>query len=558
MLTCGLKLTHDGGIALVEDSRLIVSIELEKVGNNRRYQYVDRWETVEALLATEGVRPSDVDRFVVDGWAPAPDLDKVALRLDHKGARTVIDVAPYQEEPGADPLRRFTFTGIPFGGGEYSSYHHSAQHTAGAYCTSPFAQNGAPALVLVWDGGMPPMLYKVGPAPREVGPAPLSVTSLGSLMPLYGFVFAQFCAHFPVFNVHQTQRDPLAMHASPGNLEVAGKAMAYAALGRDEPAMYPVMRDALAALPFSVESGFQLAAQLDTTRERFWPGSTDADLIATFQGYLGHALLTALRDRLAEAGIREPNLCLAGGCALNIKWNSKLRSSGLFRDIWVPPFPNDSGAALGTAACELISRGGTRLDWTLFSGPDLVASDAGAGWRSDRCDIPELARVLHEDGKPVVVLSGRAELGPRALGHRSILAPATDPAMKDLLNKVKDREPYRPVAPICLEERAPEIFDPGTPDRYMLFDHMVRADWLDRIPAVVHLDGTARLQTVAADDQPQLHRILTEYAKLSGIPVLCNTSANHKGSGFFPDVSSAAEWGRLDAIWSDGVLYRRD
>jgi carbamoyltransferase len=108
---------------------------------------------------------------------------------------------------------------------------------------------------------------------------------------------------------------------------------------------------------------------------------------------------------------------------------------------------------------------------------------------------------------------------------------------------------------MCLEERAPEIFDPGTPDPYMLFDHRVRESWVDRIPAVLHLDGTARLQTVAPGSLA--YEIVTAYEKRTGIPVLCNTSANYPGKGFFPDVASACKWGGTPFVWSEGVLYRR-
>lgn len=152
------------------------------------------------------------------------------------------------------------------------------------------------------------------------------------------------------------------------------------------------------------------------------------------------------------------------------------------------------------------------------------------------------------------MLSGRAELGPRALGNRSILAPATDPDMKDRLNQMKGRESYRPIAPICLESSAPEIFDPGTPDPYMLFEHKVRGDWARRIPAIIHLDGTARLQTIEHGGC-QAARILSEYELLSGIPVLCNTSANFNGCGFFPDVASAAKWGKTKYIWANGTMF---
>jgi carbamoyltransferase len=128
---------------------------------------------------------------------------------------------------------------------------------------------------------------------------------------------------------------------------------------------------------------------------------------------------------------------------------------------------------------------------------------------------------------------------------------------KELLNVIKDRESYRPVAPICLEEDAPDIFQPGTRDPFMLFDHQIKAAWKDRVPAVIHLDNTARLQTVSESDNPVVYRLLQEFKTLTGIPLLCNTSANFKGKGFFPDVSSAMKWDRVNYIWCDKVLYKR-
>ncbi len=271
---------------------------------------------------------------------------------------------------------------------------------------------------------------------------------------------------------------------------------------------------------------------------------------------LADALARVLHERFRG---RQPNLCLSGGCALNIKWNGMLRDSGMFAELWVPPFPNDSGAAIGAACCEMVRAGGARaLDWNVYSGPALNSAELPAGWAERACDERQLAELLHRENEPVVVLHGRAELGPRALGNRSILAPATSPAMKDRLNDIKGRAAYRPVAPICLETRASEVFAPGGSDRYMVFEHRMRPGWAERVPAVVHLDGTARLQTIdPAAAGTASGRILREYERLSGIPVLCNTSANLGGHGFFADVATAARWGRTRYVWSDGTLYER-
>jgi carbamoyltransferase len=157
----------------------------------------------------------------------------------------------------------------------------------------------------------------------------------------------------------------------------------------------------------------------------------------------------------------------------------------------------------------------------------------------------------------VVFLNAAAELGPRALGNRSIFAPAVRAEMKSILNRIKRREDFRPVAPICLAEHAPHIFDPGTPDPYMLFDHEVRPEWRARVPAICHLDGTARLQTITPRENETVSRLLEEYHRLTGIPLLCNTSANFNGSGFFPDLESAMRWGGVNYIYAAGVLYAK-
>ncbi|GBF74674.1 hypothetical protein PA598K_03033 [Paenibacillus sp. 598K] len=558
MIVCGLKLTHDGAVALIDNGRLVFSIEVEKLCNQERYAQIEDTALIEEILAAEGYRIEDIDCFAVDGWG-GDDEDALAIQprltigeghnwLDaaDRGEPYRLAVGQYEEQGASDPLlRQWSFEGLRIGGRQlpYVSYYHAAAHVAGAYCSSPFARRGESAYVLVWDGGMYPRLYYYDADRGEF-------ENLGPIFLLIGNMYSLFAQHFGPFQV--------SGGFAKDSLSVAGKVMAYIALGQSQPQWYDIWDEIyLDAYDHPMGFGNKLARLF---KERMAGQSyEDADVLRTFHDYLGQMLLDKLAKKIRRHGGKSRKLALAGGCALNIKWNSAIRESGIIDEVYVPPFPNDSGSAIGVACCAMLtSGGGAALDWTVYSGPEVRASEPAAGWLSRDCGAAELATLLHERGEPVVVLHGRAELGPRALGNRSIIAPAVSPAMKDALNRIKDREPYRPVSPICLEDDAPELFEPGIRDPYMLFDHRVKPAWLERIPAVIHLDGTARLQTVDPQDNPWLAELLAAYKRLSGIPVLCNTSANHKGMGFFPDVASATAWDGVNYVWSEGVLYERE
>jgi len=545
MLICGVKTTHDGGVALIEDGRLVFSTEMEKLGNNPRYAKIKDFATVFDLLTEHGYRPEDIDHFVLDGWYKTHKIQS------WHGQEFETVLAPYRRGLLDDDLLRpypHSIQDLP-----YLSFTHYAGHVSSGYCASPFARAGQGSYVLSWDGWMFPFLYYVDGTSHKV-------TNCGPLMPVIGDSYLQLGQLFAPFD------EPIEY---PHILGLAGKIMAYIALGE-------VRQDAVEHIDRTIDTAFREVLGERTADDRFYQvgngieilkkikknvaldGVEPADMLASLHHALGERLVKGVQEKVATAGFPDRNLVVVGGCGLNIKWNSALRDSAVFDTVWVPPFPNDSGSAIGTACAAMLTQSGqAALEWDVYAGPALKDSAVLPGWREEDCDLRELARLLHENNEPVVFLNGRAEIGPRALGNRSILAPAGLPKMKDLLNEVKDREFYRPVAPICLEEFAPAIFAPGTPDPYMLFDHQVRESFKDRIPAVCHLDGTARLQTVNRDQNEAVFDLLTHYHALSGIPLLCNTSANLKGSGFFPDVRSAMEWGRIRLIWSDGKLFTR-
>ena len=272
-----------------------------------------------------------------------------------------------------------------------------------------------------------------------------------------------------------------------------------------------------------------------------------ADLACSVQRTLEEILLelTAwLRERTGGKA-----LTLAGGVALNCVANTRLYDESGYDHVWVQPAAGDSGTALGAALHVARSKG----DLTAaMSGVDL-----GRAWTDEELadwltaarvpferpyDLAEaVAECLADDGV-VAWFQGRSEYGPRALGHRSLLAHPGHERNLERLNNVKGREQFRPVAPMVLAERAPAIFTRGPlPSPYMLFVHDVDTQWRDKIPAVTHVDGTARVQTVDRTRQPMVARVLDSFERRTGIPVVINTSLNTAGRPMVDDPRDALE-----------------
>jgi len=539
MTICGIKLTHDGSIALIDGQRLVFCYEMEKLNNAARYSpfNINR-QQVDEIFSRHGYSFDQVDRLVLDGWTPDEQVT-----LDLGSGKMPVELAGYGSfilRENVMERRTFNFAGT---GSTYTSYLHLAGHIAAAYCSSPMAKAKEDAYVLVWDGGMYPQLFHYHGKTNKV-------ENLGSLFLIIGNIYGIFSQHFAPF---KKGREVMA-----DELSVAGKVMAYIAKGQYRPEMIPVFRDIYEG-DTQKDMHFAWTFAQEFIKRTAHHGYPDEDILHTFHYFIEQLLIEKLTFKIQKTGKRTHNLCFAGGSALNIKWNSAIRNSGLFKEVWVPPFPNDSGSAIGTACCEMIhSTGLQHLDWDVYCGPPVIENVPDSGWVKEPMSIEALALLLFLENEPVLFLNGRAELGPRALGNRSILAPATHAHMKQVLNGIKHREDYRPVAPICLEDEAREIFDPGTKDPYMLFDHQIRPEWEHRVPAICHLDGTARLQTVNEAENSLIFQLLTAYKKLSGIPLLCNTSANYNGKGFFPDLTSAMHWGRVNYIWCGGNLYKQE
>jgi len=228
--------------------------------------------------------------------------------------------------------------------------------------------------------------------------------------------------------------------------------------------------------------------------------------------------------RMAKSMTGKSNLVFMGGCALNSSANTLLWK--IFKDVWIMPNPGDAGSSLGAAAALY----GKHIEWK----DPYLGYDLGGTY-----PVQDIVDGILKDGI-VAVASGRAEYGPRALGNRSILADPRDPNIKDKVNLIKQRELFRPFAPVVLEEHASSWFDMNFSSPYMQYTIKCLKPYL--VPSVVHHDGTSRVQTVSREQHRGLWRAINKFYLKTGVPMLLNTSLNIKGQPLLNDEIDVANW----------------
>ncbi len=295
--------------------------------------------------------------------------------------------------------------------------------------------------------------------------------------------------------------------------------------------------------------------------ERFGPPRRRGDPLIQRDYDLARSLQVALEETVLElvgwlhqvGGCQD--LCLAGGIALNCVLNARIRDRGPFRNVWVQPAAGDAGTALGAAL--LVDAQERQSDERLFQmkhaflGPGYSEQEIEQFLRWTQVPYRRLANVAGETADLLVQdkiigwFQSRLEFGPRALGARSILASPMHAEMQERLNEIKDREDFRPVAPVVLEEEAGQWFIGATASPFMLFVYDVQPDKATRIPAVRHVDGTARIQTINREQNALYYDLIRAFQERTGVPVLVNTSFNTRGE---PIVCSPRD--ALECFWT--------
>lgn len=544
---------HDSAAALVVDGTPIAAVQEERL-SRRKNDAAFPLQSIEWCLERGGLEPADLDA-VVFYERPMLKFDRILTSL--------LRAFPHSWKSFPHAIRNTlgekawvrglisSYLGVPGRKVLFTEHHQS--HAAAAFLTAPTRA----AAILTADGVGEWATLTVGHGSRpKDGPAAITLLREVRYPHSLGMLYSSFTAY-------------LGFQVNEGEYKVMGLA-SYGRPRFAEEVRRLVQRTADGA--FVLDLGYfdyQRSSERSFSRrfvELFGPprspydpidlttdeGRRFADVAASVQAVLEEILVDLAADLQRETGLRD--LCLGGGVALNGVANARILREAGFDLVFVPPAPGDAGCALGAALYA------SRVH---FGEPDVAIPDHPF-WGPD-VDEAAMATWAREDRHPMAVLEaktlidtvaddlaadrivgwmeGALELGPRALGHRSILAAPHSAEMRDRLNRdIKYREEFRPFAPVVGAEHADRYFElpPGGARlaRFMSGVFPVRPEWRERLAAVTHVDGTARVQVLDPAMEPRLHALLEAYGRRTGIPVLLNTSFNLAGE---PIVNRAIE-----------------
>lgn len=553
----GTGLSHDGSACLLKDGRICVAIEKERITRQKHDGMNDR-DAVRYCLDAAGITIDDVSLVVQNA-----NFGMLELGNDWwEGNRIIKDNIPV-----------------------VTISHHLA-HAYSAVGTCPFDE----AAVLVIDGcgnaldecmDLNGVLLPTDLPGAEYRPLFFEKDSFyifrnGNLATIYkdfspwGMGNRQ-CPIYPNTTMHSI--GGLYSGASTyvfNGFEDAGKLMGLAPYGR--PGVYDFeifdLRDGRAFVRYDWMKNFKKPCRVyEQFKENF---QYYADFAYWIQREVERAVLYVANARYELAPCQ--NLAYAGGVALNAVANRRILKESPFKRLYIQPAAGDNGLAIGCAYYgwmhvlgkeRVLHTGSTFLgrSYTPATSQAAVQRHSPRITSSSTSDYVQRTAEMLADGKVVAWFQGGAEFGPRALGHRSILADPRRPEMRNFINaQIKFREDFRPFAPSVLLEDAPIYFDCSYESPYMILVAQVRPEWSSVIPSVVHEDQSARIQTVTAEFDPIYHELLWRFKRLTGISVLLNTSLNRRGMPIVETPEQAIEFFlgcQLDALVLDGCIIQK-
>src|SRR6266516_626256 len=511
------NLGHDGAIAYMKSDHLLVSIEAEK-NSNWRYSPISTGDVFDALGELDGIP----DVICKGGWWPRDHYEYLhGSHVHYRGvskSNLVID----QRRLLGRPVHYFS-----------SSLERS--HLLCAFGMSSLPK-GTPCYALVWEGEIG-AFYEIDSA--------LNITLLADVLNQVGNRYALLYG----------LADPTFPKNGPyPRVEDAGKLMALASFSnRGTPTA-----EERKLLAFLLDGPYrELSAYEELEKSRHYNVGVDNPDFRHFAGIYSDKIFDVFYQFVQTNMKKRLPLLIAGGCGLNCDWNTKWREANLFPEVFVPPVANDSGSAIGTAIdAQFYFTGNPKIEWNVYSGLEFITTDSFDLSLYDHYEANyEMIADILANNLIIGWVSGKYEIGPRALGNHSILAAPFQESTRVRLNEIKQREQFRPIAPVCLEEEAARWFGCNQASPFMLYTHRVRTDAL---AAVTHVNGTARIQTVSAESNRNLYELLMAFKARTGYGVLCNTSLNFKGKGFInkiDDLSAYAVKHSLDGFVVEGRAY---
>ncbi len=522
----------DSAASLVCDGRIVAAVAEERFTREKATEAFPV-HSIDYCLRVANLSPDDID-FVAHGFSYEPyksfyeEDGHLSLKRFKEVYAKEVQIRCIEEKL---PSYNWSQKLVPVP-------HHLA-HAASTFYPSGFEES----LILVVDGmgEVDSMTVAIG---RENKIKIIKrVPALHSLGVLYG-IFTLYLGFY--MNLDEYKVMGLAPYGNPRRFHE--KLMKFVSLKKDGTYSIPLLSQ-----DKTMEEKETHAGALQVLTEIFGPSrepnseisQNHMDIAAALQSTLQASLMHVVRHFKKETGLN--NLCMSGGVALNCTANGAIKRSRLFKKLFIQPAAGDDGTSLGAAlyvqhqkAPEIHFQKMTVPLW----GPEYSAEEIKQVVESQQeCEysyyesfdslVTEAARRF-VNGQIASWFQGRMEFGPRALGSRSILADPRLPDMRDKINKlVKKREEFRPFAPAIAEEAVSKIFEVDEGDEWshahMLFVIQVRKEYQKQLPAITHVDGSARVQSVAKNDNPRFWAVLNEFGKLSGIPILLNTSFNVRG-----------------------------
>ncbi|WP_298110365.1 carbamoyltransferase C-terminal domain-containing protein [Bradyrhizobium sp.] len=513
---------HESAAAVLVDGKLVAAVEEERFNRIKHgkeasfdnpHQLPER--AIRHCLKTAGLSARDIHHV---GFSFDPRRRRKSYRAEWWDPRLEetfrLRVA---QVPGAlDEL-----LGRTLGKRLHFVSHHLA-HAASAYFPSGFDR----AAILTIDG----IGETAGASLAKAVGAEVKEIEVFDYPHSIGFLWEVFSSYLGFSHYDASKTMGLAAYGNPAVYRET-----FHSILRAEKENYGIAQDVLGSHPnqaATMEKMFGPPRQPDS---EFLP--RHADIAASLQEATDAAVMALVRR--IKRMVPVENLCIAGGVGLNCVANEVVQKSGEFANLFIPSAPHDAGTAIGAAFMAHVDtqkKPPQRGYSTPYLGPSFKRREileavkaAGLKARQSKSPARDAAKMI-ADGKIVAWFQGRMEFGPRALGNRSLLADPRRPEMRDILNqKVKHREDFRPFAPSVLSEHADEWFDVGprsASHEFMLFTPRVKSDKLNRIPAVVHKDGTARVQLVSRKLNPRYHELISCFHELTGVPIVVNTSFN--------------------------------